>query len=64
MVKDRAAFVKMLHDDLQESIKQNLKNGGGHWDNIGDPNCGRTALKRKITYLRRELLNLESEVMK
>lgn len=61
MVKKKAALIKALHDDLQESLAKRAKKGD--WGrNVGDFDCGETALKRKITYLRRELLNLEKEI--
>ena len=57
MIESKANFIAALHADLQNSINQHIENGG-YFGNIGNFDCGNTALKRKIIYLRRELLNL------
>ena len=54
-------FVVLLFNDLRESVALFYTNGGhsvgnGNWM---DKNHGKTAIKRKITMLRNELLNLE-----
>lgn len=61
MIESKAALIEVLHEDLQASVKAYNDNGGFH-GNIGNCDSGKTALKRKITYLRRELLNLEKEI--
>lgn len=56
-------FVKYLFEDLMKNFKvhiDNHKNGTGYWSaNFMNKNCGKSALKRKITMIRQELLNLE-----
>lgn len=63
---EKLNFIQMLFNDLARNTKTHIKNrekakGVGYYfgDNLGNKNCGKTALKRKITYLRQELLNLE-----
>lgn len=60
-------FVEMLFNDLKKNIQKNLKNKkdakkGYPWGNYMNRDCGKVALKRKITYLRQELLNLEKMI--
>lgn len=56
-------FVKYLFEDLMKNFKvhiENRKNGTVYWSaNYMNKNCGKYVLKRKITSLRQELLNLE-----
>lgn len=68
-MKEKLTFVEFLFKDLLKNFKEHIKNEENHrkdpksypWysGNYCDRNCGKTALKRKITYLRQELLNLE-----
>lgn len=62
-MKEKVKFICMLMDDLKkscnEALEKDANNGflnGELWRN---KNLGKTALKRKITTLRQELLNLE-----
>ena len=60
-MKEQMLFCTNIFDSLKKSVKQYLENGGksylcGTWMN---KNYGPTAIKRKITLLRQELLNLE-----
>lgn len=52
-LKQQVSFVEMLAKNLLDSFANYTA-----W-NWRDKNCGKTALKRKITTLRQELLNLE-----
>lgn len=63
---EKLNFIQLLFNDLVRNVKIHIKNkenakaaGRYFGDNLGNKNCGKTALKRKITYLRQELLNLE-----
>lgn len=67
-LKEQLKFVKLLTWNLFNSFDQHIQNVENQdpdrpaWDlgkNWMDKNCGKTALKRKITTLRQELLNLE-----
>lgn len=65
-MKEKLAFVELLHKDLMKNAKIYATNkekskGAGYYysDNYANKNYGKVALKRKITYLRQELLNLE-----
>lgn len=58
-MKEQLVFCTALMDDLKKNVKLYLANGGnsfqgGNWMN---KNHGPTALKRKITMLRQELLH-------
>ena len=57
-------FVEALFSNLIKNLKtyiSNEKKAGDNycWDNYMNKNHGKVALKRKITRLRQELLNLE-----
>ena len=54
-------FVTLLFNDLRESVALFYTNGGHSTmsKNYMNKNHGKTAIKRKITMLRQELLNLE-----
>lgn len=63
---EKLNFIQLLFNDLLKSTKIHIKNvekakGAGNYfsANYMNKNHGKVALKRKITYLRRELLNLE-----
>ena len=63
---EKLNFIQLLFNDLLRNTKIHIKNkekaekaGLYYGENLGNKNCGKTALKRKITYLRQELLNLE-----
>ena len=68
-MKRRIAFIEFMTKDLLENAKIYVKNEEDYekkhqrpyWENgnFANKNHGKTALKRKITYLRQELLNLE-----
>jgi hypothetical protein len=65
-MKEKLTFVEFLFKDLLTNAKTYIKNeegankhGGYPWANYMNKNHGKCALKRKITYLRQELLNLE-----
>lgn len=62
-MKKQLEFVKMLFSNLAEEmaihIKIREKDGRFVNDNYMNKNHGKHALKRKITMLRQELLNLE-----
>ena len=62
-MKKQLEFVKMLFANLAEEMPIYIKNWetGGRWSthNYMNRNHGKYVLKRKITLLRQELLNLE-----
>ena len=65
-MKEKLTFVEFLFKDLLKNFKIYIKNveeakGAGNYftSNYMNKNHGKVALKRKITYLRQELLNLE-----
>ena len=63
-MEKQTIFVEMLFNDLICNIKKHIKNkreGQSKWysANYMNKDCGKVALKRKIIYLRQELLNLE-----
>lgn len=65
-IKDKLDFCVALSKDVQESVSKfvTLSDNEGRVSLSGlvfrDKNCGKTALRRKILYLRQELLNLDS----
>lgn len=64
MIEKQFKFIEILFDDFEEDFKQNRKNQkatGARWNskNYMNKNFGKYALKRKITCIRQELLNLE-----
>ncbi len=68
-IKAQMQFVKMLAEDLLNNAEENLKNRekaqNRYFDkNYMNKNCGVTVLKRKITFLRQELMNLKSMLEK
>ena len=63
-MEEKLKFIQMLHDDLVRNAKIYIKNRKEsdfkyYCDSDYSKNHSRTALKRKIVYLRQELLNLE-----
>ena len=62
-MKKQLEFVKLLMGNLAEEMAVYIKNRekDGRWStqNYMNKNHGKYALKRKITLLRQELLNLE-----
>lgn len=60
-MKEQLNFCTVLMDDLKKNVKLYLANGGSSFDggNYMNKNHGKTAIMRKITLLREELLNLE-----
>lgn len=63
-MEEKLKFIQMLHDDLVRNTKIYIKNLSESERKIftasyGNKNHGKTVLKRKIIYLRQELLNLE-----
>lgn len=60
-MKEQLTFCTVLMDDLKKNVKLYLANGGNSFEdgNYMNKNHGKTALLRKITLLRQELLNLE-----
>jgi hypothetical protein len=68
-MKEKLIFIELLFKDLLKNAKIHMKNEEDYeknpkkpyWDNgnYANKNHGKTALKRKIIYLRQELLNLE-----
>lgn len=63
-LKAQADFVEALFLNLILSVKEHIENKKNskdtYWSkNYMNRNCGKYALKRKITALRQELLNLE-----
>ena len=68
-MKEKLIFIELLFKDLLKNAKIHVKNEEEcgknpqkpFWENGNymNKNCGKYALKRKITYLRQELLNLE-----
>ena len=63
MVNKQLAIVQCLFESLMENFKIHVLNNSmnEHWGNGNymNKNCGKVALKRKITLIRQELLNLE-----
>lgn len=59
-MKEQMQFIHALYSRLNKAVGIYIANGGKAWDgNFMDKNHGKTAIKRKITLLRQELLNLE-----
>ena len=68
-MKEKLIFIEFLFKDLLKNVKIHIKNEEDYEKNPKKPyydngnymnkNHGKTALKRKITCLRQELLNLE-----
>ena len=63
---EKLNFIQLLFNDLARNTKIYIKNmegvkGAGYFftKSYTNKNHGKVALKRKITYLRQELLNLE-----
>lgn len=65
-MKEKLTFVELLFKDLLKNVKIHIENrekakkaGLYYGENSMNKNFGKVALKRKITFLRQELLNLE-----
>lgn len=63
-MEEQLKFVEILFEKLLNNMKNHIKikkeSGGGYWTrNYMNREHGKVALKRKITLLRQELLNLE-----
>lgn len=60
-MKKQLQFVEYLFDDVRRNAEQYLEktSKAGSYGVYMNGDYSKTALKRKITYLRRELLNLE-----
>lgn len=59
-MKEQMQFISALYSSLNKAANLYMANGGtGDGANYMDKNHGKTAIKRKITLLRQELLNLE-----
>lgn len=65
-MKEKVRFIEFLFKDLMENFKIYIENeekskkaGYFFTESYGNRNHGKTALKRKIIYLRQMLLNLE-----
>ena len=60
-MSDQMQLVTLLFKNLKESVMFFAVSGGHSYGNGNwmDKNHGKTAIKRKITMLRQELLNLE-----
>lgn len=63
-MENQMKFVEALFNNLIKNFKVYISNekkcGDNYcWDNFMNKNHGKVALKRKITMLRQELLNLE-----
>ena len=68
-MKKQVDFVEMLFSDFLKNMRKHIeicnKEGDKVWNgNYMNKNHGRTALLRKITALRQELLNLEKMISK
>ena len=63
-MENQLKFVEILFEKFTNNMKKHIKIkkeiGGGYWTrNYMNREHGKVALKRKITLLRQELLNLE-----
>lgn len=64
-LKTQVDFVEALFTNFMLSMNEHMENrkaypdGGWCSKNYMNKNCGKIALKRKITLIRQELLNLE-----
>lgn len=59
-MKEQMQFIRALYSSLNKAVNLYIANGGtGGGGNYMDKNHGKTAIKRKTTLLRQELLNLE-----
>lgn len=65
-LKSQVDFVESLIINFMLSVKEYMKNekeNTGYFNkNYMNKNCGKYALKRKITMIRQELLNLEKMI--
>ena len=65
-MKSQVDFVEALFVNFMLSVKEHMKNekeNSGYFNgNYMNKNCGKVALKRKITLVRQELLNLEKMI--
>lgn len=63
-MRKQIQLITLLFEDLDENLTLFRENGGHSIGNCNwmDKNHGKTAIKRKITILRQELLNLEGMV--
>ncbi len=64
-MKKQLDFIKALFADFEEDCTDHIKARKiDPWNTFGNKDYGKTAIKRKIVMLRRELLNLSMEVDK
>lgn len=68
-MEEKVKFITFLFEDLRKNMEKHMKNRKKSPENsyycsesYGNKDHGKAALKRKITYLRQELLNLERMV--
>lgn len=61
-LRSQARFVEALFGNFIHSLYNNFENIDNHYSNYMNKNHGKTALKRKITLIRQELLNLEQMI--
>lgn len=64
-MKKQLDFIKALFDDFEKDCAEHIKQEKeSRWSTLLDKNIGKTAVMRKITVLRQELLNLSKEIDK
>ena len=64
-MKKQLYFIKALFADFEEDCAEHIKREKeNRWSTMCDKNIGKTAVMRKITMLRQELLNLYKEIEK
>ena len=61
-MKKQIKFIEQLFGDFIDDCRAHMTLS--KWEVAGDKNWGKTAIKRKITVLRQELLNLSKEIDK
>lgn len=65
-MKEQVKFIELMFGDLLKNLQKHMeieKKECGKWNgNYMNKNHGKCALKRKITILRQELLNLEKMI--
>lgn len=64
-MKKQLDLIKALFSDFEEDCADHIEVcKRDPWNTVGNKDYGKTALKRKIVMLRRELLNLSREIDK